>query len=62
MNFGLIYQQIPNIPAILFLSAVSSVVITSAIEVGTINTIDLNTDLKISGIANILSGLAGAEH
>lgn len=44
---------------IVFLSAISALLITSAIEIGTETDLDLDRDLRTAGIGNVLASLCG---
>ncbi len=48
-----------NIITIIFLGAISALLITSVIEIGTEQCVDLDRELKVSGVANIVTGLGG---
>jgi len=59
INLLALSEQVGNIMTIVFLGTVSTLLITSLIEVGTEKFINLERDLKVAGIANIITGLFG---
>jgi SulP family sulfate permease len=59
MNVSALSGQIGNIMTIVFLSAISTLLITSVMEIGTERYINLERELKVTGIANIATGLGG---
>jgi SulP family sulfate permease len=59
VNVPALGGQIGNIMTIVFLGAISTLLITSVIEIGTEKYINLERELKVTGIANIVTGLGG---
>lgn len=59
VNFPELSRQLPSIMAIVFLSAITALLITSAMEIGTEKDLELDRDLKVIGIANMATGLTG---
>ena len=59
LDTAALLAQSGSILAIVFLSAISALLITSAIEIGTETDIDLDRDLRTAGIGNILASLCG---
>jgi len=58
-NFSVVAAQTVNILTIMFLSAITALLITSGIEIGTEQDVDLDRDLKAAGIANVVTSMAG---
>ena len=56
---AVLFGQGGSILAIVFLSAISALLITSAIEIGTETDIDLDRDLRVAGIGNLLAAACG---
>jgi SulP family sulfate permease len=59
VNVPALSGQIGNIMTIVFLGAISTLLITSVIEIGTEKYINLERELKVTGIANIVTALGG---
>lgn len=59
VNYSALSGQIGNIMTIVFLSAISALLITSVIEIGTERYLNLERELKVAGIANIITGFGG---
>jgi len=59
VNVSALSGQIGNIMTIVFLGAISALLIASVIEIGTEKYINLERELKVTGIANIATGLGG---
>ncbi len=58
-NYAVVADQAGNILTIMFLSAITALLIISGIEIGTEQDIDLDRDLMVAGAANAVTGLAG---
>ena len=59
VNVSALLGQIGNIMTIVFLGAFSILLTTCLIEIGTEKYINLERELKVTGIANIVTGLGG---
>lgn len=59
VNWTLILSQLPEMFALMLITALSILLVSSGIELVMEQDIDLNRELKAAGIANILSGLLG---
>lgn len=59
INWLLILSQLPGMFALMLITALSILLVSSGIELVTQQDLDLNQELKIAGIANICSGLLG---
>jgi SulP family sulfate permease len=58
-NVSALSRQIGNIMTIVFLGAISTLLVTSVIEIGTEKYMNLERELKVTGIANIVTGFVG---
>ncbi len=59
VNVSALLGQIGNIMTIVFLGAFSILLTTCVIEIGTEKNVNLERELKVTGIANIVTGLGG---
>ena len=59
VNVSALIGQIGNIMTIVFLGAFSILLTTCVIEIGTEKYVNLERELKVTGIANIVTGLGG---
>lgn len=59
VNWSLILSQLPGMFALMLITALSILLVSSGIELVMEQDLDLNQELKVAGIANILSGLLG---
>lgn len=59
VNWSLILSQLPGMFALMLITALSILLVSSGIELVMEKDIDLNQELKVAGVANICSGLLG---
>ncbi|MER3435078.1 MAG: hypothetical protein C4288_17085 [Leptolyngbya sp. ERB_1_1] len=59
VNWSLILSQLPGMFALMLITALSILLVSSGIELVMEQDLDLNQELKIAGVANICSGLLG---
>jgi sulfate permease, SulP family len=59
VNWTLILTQLPEMVALMLITALSILLVSSGIELVTEQDLDLNRELKAAGLANICSGLLG---
>ncbi len=59
VNVSVLADQYGNILAVMMMSAISSLLLISAIEVGTGREVNLEKDLKAAGAANMVTGVLG---
>lgn len=59
VNWGLVLTQLPGMAALMLITALSILLVSSGIELVMEQDLDLNRELKAAGIANICSGLLG---
>ena len=59
VNWGLILTQLPAMAALMLITTLSILLVSSGIELVTEQEMDLNRELKAAGLANIGSGLLG---
>ena len=58
-DWGLVLRAMPQLLAVAAINAISLLVSASAIEVATDKDLDLNHELRLTGMANLLTGLVG---
>lgn len=59
INWSLILSQLPEMFALMLITALSILLVSSGIELVMQQDLDLNQELKVAGVANICSGLLG---
>ncbi|HEY9628808.1 MAG TPA: SulP family inorganic anion transporter [Coleofasciculaceae cyanobacterium] len=59
VNWTLILTQLPGMFALMLITALSILLVSSGLELVMAEDLDLNQELKAAGVANILSGLLG---
>lgn len=59
VNWSVILTQLPGMFALMLITALSILLVSSGIEVVTEQDLDLNRELEAAGIANVCSGLLG---
>ena len=57
-----VFDQWPNIGTVVVISATSIMLTVSALEMLTLRDIDINHELRVSGLANLAAGLGGDHH
>jgi SulP family sulfate permease len=59
VSVSVLIGEVGNIITIVFLGAISALLITAAVEIGTEQYVNLERELKVAGAANIVAGFGG---